>query len=244
MGYETVIRVIRLMDMMILLALKSRTWKLLLLLVVACSSEAGQTISQWLPREIRNSDKYAFYLHGGVVTVLGNNAINQSVPEWGPYEYLNILDSIRKRGFNVISENRKESIDDSVYVSKIVGQVDSLLRAGVEPKNLLVIGASAGWNIALQVSSKLKNKQIKYVVMGGCWPDTYKDYLGIDLYGKFLSIIETTDPHGSCYQLFENRPYVSSFKEIKLNTGLSHGFIYKGHKEWIDPIVTWFIDSK
>ena len=76
--------------------------------------------------------------------------------------------------------------------------------------------------------------------MGGCWPETYKDYLDIQLYGKFLSIIETSDPHGTCYRIFEKRKHLSSYREIKLNTGLSHGFIYKGYKEWIDPIVKWF----
>lgn len=214
--------------------------KILFLLLFLSSALLGQTIGPHLPKEIKKLENYLFYLHGGVVTVLGNNAINQSVPEWGPYEYLNILDSLQARGFNVISENRKEGIDDSVYVEKIASQVDSLLRAGVKSKNLLVIGASAGANIAIHASAKLKSKKIKYVVMGGCWPDTYKSYQKIELYGTFLSIIEASDPHGTCFKIFENRKHLGSYREIKLNTGLSHGFIYKGYKEWIDPIVQWF----
>ncbi len=204
------------------------------------STSIGQSISSYVPKSIVKSDKYLFYLHGGVVTVLGNNAINQSMPEWGPYEYLNILDSLQIRGFNVITENRKEGIEDSMYVGKITKQIDTLFKAGVKPKNILIIGASAGSVITINVSSKLKNNQMKYVIMGGCWPDTYKDYLNIELYGHFLSIIETTDPHGTCYKIFEGRSFLKSYKEITLNTGLSHGFIYKGHKEWIDPIVKWF----
>jgi hypothetical protein len=211
-----------------------------LIIVFASSTTIAQTISVSVPKEVSKSEKYLFYLHGGVVTVLGNNAINQSVPEWGPYEYLSILDSLQKHGFNVISENRKAGVDDTVYVNKIVSQIDTLFRAGIKPKNILVIGASAGWNIAIRISSKLRNKKMKYVIMGGCWPDTYKDYLDIELYGKFLSVIETTDPHGTCYKIFEKRKYLRSYKEIKLNTGLSHGFIYKGYKEWIDPIMEWF----
>jgi hypothetical protein len=128
-------------------------------------------------------------------------------------------------------------------VVTVFGQIDTLFRAGVRPENLLLLGASAGSHIVMHVSSRLKNKQIRYVIMGGCWPETYKDYLGIELYGKFLSIVETTDPHGTCYKIFEGRKHLSSHNEIKLNTGLSHGFIYKGHKEWIDPIVRWFEGS-
>ena len=78
---------------------------LLFILLSPCFT-SGQSISSFLPKKLTPSGKYLFYLHGGVVTVLGNNAINQSVPEWGPYEYLNILDSLRIRGFNIISENR------------------------------------------------------------------------------------------------------------------------------------------
>ena len=205
---------------------------------------SAQAVSSSLPSRIEKSRQYLFYLHGGVVTVLGNNAINQSVPEWGPYEYLNILDSLHVRGFNVISENRKEEINDSVYVQKITSQIDSLFSAGVKPGKILVVGASAGWNIALHVAGKLKKKNMSYVIMGGCWPNTYKDYQETELYGHFLSIIESTDPHGTCSKIFDNRKHLTSVQEITLNTGMSHGFFYKGYKHWIDPVVDWFNKSK
>lgn len=214
--------------------------KTLILLLLANSSVFGQTIGSSIPKSASKSGKYLFYQHGGVVTVLGDNAINQSMPEWGPYEYSHILDSLRKRGFHVISEIRKEGVDDSVYVNKIVKQVDSLLTAGARTKNLLIVGASAGWTITLHVAVKLKNKRMKYVMMGGCWPETYTDYQDLPLKGNFLSIIESTDPHGTCNSIFEGRKNISSYKEIKLHTGLSHGFIYKGYKAWIDPLVAWY----
>lgn len=213
--------------------------KAVIFLIFATSTVVAQRVSTHLPSPLRKSERYLFYLHGGVVTVLGNNAINQSMPEWGPYEYFNILDSLAKRGFNVISENRREGVDDSVYTDALVKQIDSLRNAGVLPENILVIGASAGSNIALHVSSSLRSHRMNYVIMGGCWPDSFKEYTGIELYGNFLSVIETSDPHGTCYKIFQGRKDVSSYQEIELNTGLSHGFIYKGYKEWIDPIVIW-----
>lgn len=200
----------------------------------------SQTIGASLPKPIKKNEQFLFYLHGGVVTALGNNAINQSRPEWGPYEYLNILDSLKHRGFNVISENRKPDVDDIVYARKIADQVDSLFSAGVAPQQILILGASAGWNIALQVADLKRNKSMRYVVMGGCWPDTHKDYVKMMFPGHFLSVIESSDPHGTCQRVFEVRQELSSFREITLNTGLSHGFIYKGHRAWIDPIVAWF----
>jgi hypothetical protein len=220
--------------------MKSIRHILLAALLLAREASTAQSVSDHLPKKISKSEKYLFYLHGGVVTVLGNNAINQSMPEWGPYEYLNILDSLRSRGFNVISERRREEIQDSVYVVKITKQIDTLLNAEVRPDSILLVGASAGWNIGIHVSDRIKNKNLKYVIMGGCWPNTHEEFSDIELYGHFLSIIEATDPHGTCYKIFENRKNLSSSNEIKLNTGMSHGFFYKGYKHWIDPIIGWF----
>lgn len=208
-------------------------------LLTVCYSVLAQSVSAFLTQSINNQHNYLFYLHGAVVTILGNNAINQSVPEWGPYEYLNILDSLSKRGFHVISENRKPGIDDTIYANKITRQIDSLAKAGVKHSQITIVGASSGWNIALLVSEKMKSDAIRYVVMGGCWPETYKEYTGAKLYGHFLSIIESSDPHGTCQKIFEGRTTIKSFKEITLHTGLSHGFFYKGRNEWIDPIVEW-----
>jgi hypothetical protein len=213
--------------------------KLLLIFLLIHSTAIGQIIGTALPREIKKTEKYLFYLHGAVVTGRGNNVINEGAPEWGPYEYLNILDSLQRRHFNVISEIRQKGVEDSLYAIKIALQIDTLLRAGVKSSNIVIVGASAGSDIVLQVSSRLKNDALNFVIMGGCWPDSYKDYLNIELYGRFLSIIEKTDPHGTCHAIFEGRRYLKSFEEISLNTGLSHGLLYKGYKAWIDPIMSW-----
>jgi hypothetical protein len=103
----------------------------------------------------------------------------------------------------VISEIRKQGLHDSVFVNKIVSQIDTIFKSGVPPENIVIVGASAGWNITLHVSAKLKNPKMHYVIMGGCWPETYKDFTAIELYGHFLSIFETSDPHQSCMSVFE-----------------------------------------
>jgi hypothetical protein len=217
-----------------------RVYSLVICFLLA--SPAGlnaQLVSVFLPQKINKTGKYLFYLHGAVVTRYGNNAVNDAAPEWGPYEYYNILDSLQKQGFYVISEIRKIETPDSVYVQKIKSQADSLLRAGVPPKNMIILGASAGWTIALKVSGQLQNPQLKFVLMGGCWENEFKNWRGDRLYGHFLSVIETTDPHKTCGAIFKNRKTISSFKEVILNTGLSHGFFYRGRKEWIEPVVRW-----
>jgi hypothetical protein len=213
------------------------TW--LLVLVLGSWSVRSQHIGSFLPKTINAKERFLFYQHGGIVTIKGDNAINNAAPEWGPYEYLNILDTLKNRGFNVISENRMEGVDNSVYTNKILMQIDSLLKQGVKAKNIIVVGASAGWEITLGISARLPNDEVKYVIMGGCWPDTYTNFLSYQLHGSILSIYEKTDPHQSCLKIFENKESLKAHKEITLNTGLSHGFIYKGFKQWVDPVVEW-----
>jgi hypothetical protein len=220
------------------ITIQMRAWSWLLMLVSI--EMLGQSVGTHLPDKISRKARYVFYLHGGVVTVRGDMAINESVPEWGPYEYSRILDSLKARRVHVISEIRKEKVSDSVYVQKIAAQIDSLLKRRVPAQNILVLGASAGNNIALGVSDKMKNPKLRFVHMGGCWPDTWKDYTKLDLTGHFLSLIEKTDPHGTCSKVFENRPHMKSYREITLNTGLSHGFIYKGYDAWINPVFDWW----
>jgi hypothetical protein len=213
---------------------------LLLLLCFLQTAVVAQNIRHDLPTRIDPTAFYLFYLHGGVVTVKGDNAINDPVPQFGPYQYSRILDTLRAHGFYVISERRLLGVDDSVYTNKIVLQVDTLLKANVPVRNILLVGASAGSNIVLLVSGSLKILQMKYVIMGGCGPDIYKYYLDIPITGRFLSIIESSDSHATCAKIFDNRTQVKDFHEIKLETGLDHGFIYKPFAAWVDPVVQWF----
>ena len=61
--------------------------------------------------------------------------------------------------------------------------------------------------------------------MGGC-RDNDLDYKTFVLHGHF-SIIEKSDPHGTCHRLFENKKHLKSHTEVLLNTGLNHGFYTK-----------------
>jgi hypothetical protein len=210
------------------------------LLILLYTPTSGQHIRHDLPANIDPANYYMFYLHGGVVTVKGDNAINDPVPEYGPYQYSRILDTLRAHGFYIISERRMPGIDDSVYVHKIAQQVDTLLKAKVPVKNIILVGASAGSNIVLHVSDRLKNTKMHYVIMGGCAPDIYKYYLAIEPAGHFMSIIEASDSRGTCGKIFEKRKQVKEFREVRLETGLNHGFLYKPFAAWIDPVVQWF----
>jgi hypothetical protein len=201
---------------------------------------SAQHVQRDLPPEIHPKKYYLFYLHGGVVTVKGDNAINDPVPHFGPYQYSRILDTLQAHGFQVISERRMPNVDDTVYALKIARQIDTLLRSGVPEMNIMLAGASAGSHVVLLAAGKINNPAMKYVIMGGCWSELYKEYVNIKLPGKFLSIREQSDRRGSCANVFDNRKEVKKFEEVELNTGLDHGFIYRPFAAWIYVVTRWF----
>jgi hypothetical protein len=210
------------------------------ILIIFHYAATAQHVQRDLPPKIDAKGYYLFYLHGGVVTVKGDNAINDPVPHFGPYQYSRILDSLQAHGFHVISERRMPKVDDTVYALKISRQVDTLLKAGVPARNIMLVGASAGSHVVILAADKINNPKMKYVIMGGCWSELYKEYLNIKVAGKFLSIREQSDSGGSCGNIFENRKEVKKFEEVVLNTGLDHGFIYRPFAAWVDVVTQWF----
>jgi DNA-binding transcriptional regulator YiaG len=59
------------------------------------------------------------------------------------------------------------------------------------------------------------------------------------VYGHVLSIYEKTDKTGSCGKLAKKRTETTSFKEIVIETGLSHGAFYRPLATWVNPVKTW-----
>jgi pimeloyl-ACP methyl ester carboxylesterase len=198
----------------------------------------GQSVTETLPEKIDPAEKYLFYLHGGVVQQQGVNAVSQ---HYGEYKFLDILDSLSHRGFNVISEVRPKEMDEVTYARKLESQIDTLFTAGVSPQNISIVGASLGAYIALETALILKKPQINYALLGLCseYDLEYFSKYKHELHGKFLSIYESTDEKGPCQKLFTDLPPNSSFKEIWLDMGNSHAFLFKPYPEWINPLVHW-----
>ena len=202
---------------------------------------SGQGISTSLPRTVDPAGKFLFYLHGGIVQQQGADAVS---PYYGPYLYLDILDSLSRRGFHVISEVRPKDVDEVSYAEKLKAQVDSLRTRGVPSKNIILLGASLGAYVALEACLKIDDPDIKYILLGLC--SAYAiDYFAPrkkGFAGHFLSIYEASDEKGSCAKLFygpTEAPARITFEEIQLHMGNSHAFLYKPYPEWIEPVTDW-----
>jgi hypothetical protein len=203
---------------------------------VAPASVEQANIFKDVPEKIDARAHYLFYLHGRIIEDKGTHAVHE---RHGAYEYEKILETFKGAGFVVISEARAKDTDVAQYAAKVIGQINALLKAGVAPRSITVVGASKGSGIAMRVSSLLKHRDVNFVIMAGCGQQTLKDQ-SLNLYGRVLSIYEATDDGaGTCESLFARSAGLSGQREIKINLGLGHGFLYRPHKEWIEPAAEW-----
>lgn len=199
---------------------------------------SAQSVSTSLPERPDINKTYLFYLHGGVVQDQGANAVSEY---YGKYEYQAILDTFKNHGFYVISEVRPKNTIEKEYAKKLKNQIDSLIRLGVSDKNIIVVGASLGAYIALETSILNKNPNIRFALLGLCsaYALEYFQPFKKDFMGQFLSIYEGSDSKGTCLSIFQGLEGNSSFKEIKLEMGIDHAFLFKAYDDWVNPLINW-----
>ncbi|MBE9462288.1 serine hydrolase domain-containing protein [Dyadobacter subterraneus] len=185
-----------------------------------------------------SAQQYVFFLHNKFIE---ENDLDAKHPDYGIAEYDQILDYYTKQNFVVISEKRPGKTDVKLYAQKVVNQIDSLLSKGIKPSKITVIGTSKGGYIAQFVSSLAKNKDLNYVFIGGCGEEDIVKIPDINFSGNILSIYEKSDTIGqSCTNMkLKSVNTISRYKEIELNTGLKHGFLFKALPEWLEPSSKW-----
>jgi hypothetical protein len=199
------------------------------------SGNPGRVIHD-VPEAPRPGETHVFYLHGAIVEDQGVRPVS---PEFGVYEYEQILDALASEGLVVISEARPSGTDGREYARKLVGQIEALLAAGVPPRRISVVGFSKGGGIALLASSLLGNEDVRFVFLGTCasWIRTLPE---LTLRGHILSIYEESDPIGrSCKELLSASDIRPELTELKLDLGERHGTFYRPRPQWLDPVVEW-----
>ncbi|WP_343679482.1 alpha/beta hydrolase [Chryseobacterium arthrosphaerae] len=183
--------------------------------------------------------QYLFFLHN---KFLEDHSLEELHPKYGIAEYETILSKLKDRNTVVISEKRKAGTDPAVYAGKVKKQIDSLMKKGIKAGNITVVGTSQGGYIAQYVSYYEKNPQLKFVFIGATFKDDSPEKdKNFRLYGRILSITEKSDD--GHVPLSQEQRFIRSdikeFKEIELNTGLNHGFLFKALNDWIIPAKDW-----
>ncbi|HEX8680186.1 MAG TPA: alpha/beta hydrolase [Chthoniobacterales bacterium] len=202
----------------------------------ATTAGIGLVIRQDIPDKIDPAARYLIYLHGAIIEDKG---VRPTDPKYGTYEFMEIVQALERKGFTVITESRPKGTDAKEYARTVVAQIHTLLKAGVPPNRISVVGASKGSVIAMIASTALKNREVNFVIMANC-----NDWLmrthQIDLHGNVLSIYDVNDEFGrTCQPFFEKATGLGRRKEVELKIGTGHAILYQPLPEWIDLVEQW-----
>jgi hypothetical protein len=183
--------------------------------------------------------RYLVYLHGRIVEEQGRRA---SSPEFGAYDYDGIVQALAGSGTVVIGEIRSKDADPQASARHVADEVRRLLAAGVPARSITIVGASKGAVIAMLASTALPDPDLGWVLLASC-NDAIGRQFEISLHGQVLSIFESSDEiGGSCSGFFARSPELGRHDEVRLETGLRHGFLYRPLAEWVEPARTWALD--
>jgi hypothetical protein len=202
---------------------------------------AAPTLSEFaFPREIDPTHRFMFYLHGKIIE---DQVLPATSPEYGEYQYEEILRALQDYGFVVISEQRRRNSDATEYARRVAGQIHDLVESQVPGGSITVVGASKGAAIAILVSNLLADSEVNYVLLGGCNPPTVDELMqhGVSPFGNVLAIYDSSDEYaGSCEGLFsyaEGKGLGHRSELVHVGTG--HGILYEPLSEWVVPTVKW-----
>ncbi|OTG87133.1 alpha/beta hydrolase [Acinetobacter sp. ANC 4558] len=208
-----------------------------ILLLISNFTSAGKIYTEF-PSQVDANQKYVFYSHGLILEGNIDTPINPKKPQWGMYDFPNVKEQLSDNAYNLIAYHRPKNTDKYEYAHKLKHDVEHLIRLGVKAENISLIGFSRGGEITLLASNALKNEKINYVILAACLGDIERDP-NIKLYGRVLSIYETSDEVGSCKTIQERSPRITSFTEKAITTNQQHGAFFRPNQIWIEPIKTW-----
>ena len=185
--------------------------------------------------------KHIFYIHGRIIEIQGKNAVSE---EFGKYEFDSIIEAIKVDNSIVHAEIRNTNVDVKEYAHYISKQIDSLIKTGVQPTDITVIGASKGAIIASNISD-LNTNTINYVLLAGNndYQEANNDW---EFHGQVLGIYDTSDKiAGKKYNHWKNKKnHTTKFEQLELKTNSGHGFLYKPSKEWTQPTKKWITSQR
>ncbi|MUV15490.1 alpha/beta hydrolase [Lysobacter sp. HX-5-24] len=208
-------------------------------MVLAVASASAAEVLTAPPAKPDPAKHYVIYLHGKIVEEKG--APRPVDDRFGVYHWPALLDTLGSRGAVVISQQRPKDTDYIAFAGSVVSQVEKLVAAGVPEDHIAVVGFSKGGAIAMRVSSFLRRPDVRFVLLAACWRD---DEPQVRFTGRVLSIREKSDSLAgySCKPIAEKAEKPTSFEEIVIDTGKSHGAFYLPRKEWTKPTLD-FIDN-
>lgn len=188
-------------------------------------------------------ERHVIYLHGRIVQE--QQSVRPQSPDYGYYELEGIREAFRSRGFTLHSEIRPKGVTVSDAADHVVKQVRALIDSGVRPDHITVVGASMGASIAMRVSARLQQPDVRFALLGPCLSSAVPAVTAEEKKnpaGRMLVVRDLSDvPLAGCdrWAQQDGGPTGLRAREIEINTGLAHGYLYRPLPEWVDPAVEW-----
>ena len=181
-------------------------------------------------------NRHIFYLHGRIIEVQGINAVSE---QFGSYQYNDIIAALEKSGAVVHHELRTDSTSFEAFCLRLSRQIDHLVEGGVLANQITVIGASKGGVMAMNIAHQ-NEQPINYVLLAAN-NEAIERENDWNLHGRILGIYEKTDKlSNKDYEYWIiGSTYAKVFKQLQINTGLGHGFLYRPLREWLEPALNW-----
>ena len=210
-------------------------------LFASAGSVSAGDVLQAPPSAPNLSAKYFFYMHGRHVERNGAD---------GDYEYAAILGALAEKGLVVIGEVRSDT-NPRQYSRQIASQVQGLLDAGVEPKNITVAGHSRGAFMSMIVSSRVGVDTVKYAILAGCGvegSEFRRSYMKFSkrrarsMQGRFLVAWDADDEVTRDCDHAMNKAGVD-LRNLEFKTGSGHRLFYRPEPVWIDPVAKFTLSD-
>ena len=207
----------------------------LLCLLAPVTNVYAAAIFERLPTEIHANEKYVFYSHGLIVEGSNPTPIN---PRWGLYDFPEVKAALASEQYNLIAYHRAKNTKPREFARKLAADVNLLIKQGVKPGDISLVGFSRGGEITILASSYIQSKDINIILLATC--NTFmKGHAEFIVIGNFHSIYETSDGNGSCQFLMAQSNKVNTMEEIAISTGEEHGAFYRPMTEWVVPLKAW-----
>jgi hypothetical protein len=132
--------------------------------------------------------------------------------------------------------------DNPVASSKSVARrVKQLIRDGVSPDRINVIGSGPTSTVAALTSAGVANMGVNYVLLGQCDPAIRQQY-HFTMSGRVIGIYDESDSTSqTCRALWNGSPRISDRKQLVTSTGLGAGLFDRPHEAWTNPVMAWVL---
>ncbi|WP_372771476.1 alpha/beta hydrolase [Pseudoalteromonas sp.] len=212
--------------------MKISTWVFSLLL--STTTMADQVLNK-IPDNYNKASKFVFYSHGFIVE--GDNPMPiETKHGWGVYDFPGIKQALSDARYTLVATHRNKNTDPFIYAKQLSEDIRSLVKNGVKPTHITLVGFSRGTGLT---SNYLQEIGVNTILLAGCGRLISSKHSDIQVYGDMLSVYEKSDGAKSCAKLKAKSTALTSFEEIEINTGLSHGAFYTPSDEWLVPVKNW-----